>query len=236
MEPSFEQPRGVLPPYVASSVVVGRFGLRAGWSMAIFVVLLFVITAGMSFARHAIMGGTKLVKEHQAQIAAQTQEVTPRWAATGEAVGFTAAALATLSMALLERRRMAVYGIDRPTIYNFLPGAFWGLVSLSLLVFTLRAGHMLVFDRLALSGPAIYLYGGKWMAEPAFPEGMETNGLLGLSSNQQFMGLPVDATAKPDDHAFLRPTQSEAVLQQFGSIAVFSAGRITGRWPALPMA
>lgn len=80
-----------------------------------------------------------------------------------------------------------------------------------------------------------YLYGGKWMAEPAFPEGMKTNGLLGLSSNQQFMGLPADATARPGDYAFLRPTQSEAVLQQFGSIAVFSGGRITDRWPALPM-
>ncbi|MER9305861.1 alanine racemase [Mesorhizobium sp. M0293] len=81
-----------------------------------------------------------------------------------------------------------------------------------------------------------YLYGGKWMAEPVFPEGMRTNGLLGLSSNQQFMGLPADATARPDDYAFLRPTQSEAVLQQFGSIVVFSGGRIIDRWPALPMA
>ncbi|RUV36602.1 DSD1 family PLP-dependent enzyme [Mesorhizobium sp. M7A.F.Ca.MR.148.00.0.0] len=81
-----------------------------------------------------------------------------------------------------------------------------------------------------------YLYGGKWMAEPVFPEGMKANGLLGLSSNQQFMGLPADATAKPGDYAFLRPTQSEAVLQQFGSIAVFSGGRIADRWPALPMA
>ncbi|CAN7613629.1 DSD1 family PLP-dependent enzyme [Mesorhizobium sp. LjRoot246] len=81
-----------------------------------------------------------------------------------------------------------------------------------------------------------YLYGGKWMAEPVFPEGMKTNGLLGLSSNQQFMGLPADATARPGDYAFLRPTQSEAVLQQFGSIAVFSGGRIIDRWPVLPMA
>jgi D-serine deaminase-like pyridoxal phosphate-dependent protein len=81
-----------------------------------------------------------------------------------------------------------------------------------------------------------YLYGGKWMAEPVFPEGMKTNGLLGLSSNQQFMGLPADAVARPGDYAFLRPTQSEAVLQQFGSIAVFSGGRIADRWPALPMA
>ena len=80
-----------------------------------------------------------------------------------------------------------------------------------------------------------YLYGGKWMAEPVFPEGMRKNGLLGLSSNQQFMGLPADAVARPGDYAFLRPTQSEAVLQQFGPIAVLSGGRIVDRWPVLPM-
>ncbi|TPN81894.1 DSD1 family PLP-dependent enzyme [Mesorhizobium sp. CU2] len=80
-----------------------------------------------------------------------------------------------------------------------------------------------------------YLYGGKWMAEPVFPEGMNTNGLMGFSSNQQFMGLPATVDVKPGDYAFLRPTQSEAVLQHFGAIAVFSAGRIAEFWPVLPM-
>ena len=80
-----------------------------------------------------------------------------------------------------------------------------------------------------------YLYGGKWMAEPVFPEGMKPNGLIGLSSNQQFMGLPASADVKPGDHAFLRPTQSEAVLQHFGAIAVFAGGRIVEFWPVLPM-
>ncbi|MEI9427131.1 alanine racemase [Mesorhizobium sp. Cs1299R1N3] len=80
-----------------------------------------------------------------------------------------------------------------------------------------------------------YLYGGKWMAEPVFPEGLTTNGLLGLSSNQQFMGLPAGAVVRPGDYAFLRPTQSEAVMQQLGPIAVLSGGRIVDRWPVLPM-
>lgn len=81
-----------------------------------------------------------------------------------------------------------------------------------------------------------FLYGGKWMAEPVFPAGMEENRLLGLSSNQQFYGLPRDAKVAPGNYAFLRPTQSEAVLQQFGALKVFSAGMIVDEWPALPMA
>lgn len=80
-----------------------------------------------------------------------------------------------------------------------------------------------------------FLYGGKWMAEPVFPEGTAENALFGLSSNQQFMGLPAGTQVRPGDHVFLRPTQSEAILQQFGSIKVFSGGRIVDDWPALPM-
>ena len=38
----------------------------------------------------------------------------------------------------------------------------------------------------------------------------------------------------PDDYAFLRPTQSEFVLQQFGSIQVYSGGKIAAQWAALP--
>ncbi|TXR47563.1 alanine racemase [Phyllobacterium endophyticum] len=81
-----------------------------------------------------------------------------------------------------------------------------------------------------------YLYGGKWMAEPVHPDGMKTDKMFGLSSNQQFMALPAGSTLKPDDFAFLRPTQSESVLQQFGSLVVYSKGTITAEWETLPPA
>ncbi|MCA0342360.1 MAG: DSD1 family PLP-dependent enzyme, partial [Proteobacteria bacterium] len=80
-----------------------------------------------------------------------------------------------------------------------------------------------------------YIYGGKWMAKPVFPSGMKVNGTMGFSTNQQFFELPPDSPAAVDDYAFLRPTQSEFVLQQFGSIRVFSNGRIADDWPALPL-
>ncbi len=80
-----------------------------------------------------------------------------------------------------------------------------------------------------------YIYGGKWMAKPVFPEGAWEEATLGQSSNQQFMALPADATLQPDDFFFLRPTQSEFVLQQFGAIAVFSQGHIIEHWPVLPL-
>ncbi|PLP58607.1 alanine racemase [Mesorhizobium loti] len=80
-----------------------------------------------------------------------------------------------------------------------------------------------------------YIYGGKWMAKPVFPEGSREQAMLGQSSNQQFIALPDNTTLQPDDFLFLRPTQSEFVLQQFGAIAVFSQGHIVEQWPVLPV-
>lgn len=79
-----------------------------------------------------------------------------------------------------------------------------------------------------------FLYGGKWMATAVHPEGMRENALWGHSSNQQFMALPDRSQAREGDFAFLRPSQSEAVLQQFGPIAVYSGGRIVEDWTPLP--
>lgn len=127
---------------------------------------------------------------------------------------------------------------DTPGLDGFQPAAFIATPILKV-VEPMLPGPPAVSRILSALGrfprKGCYLYGGKWMAEPVFPEGMKTNGFLGLSSNQQFMGLPADARVKPGDYAFLRPTQSEAVLQQFGSITVFSGGRIVDRWPSLPM-
>ncbi|MGX5804696.1 alanine racemase [Bradyrhizobium sp. Arg314] len=127
---------------------------------------------------------------------------------------------------------------DTPGLNGFQPAAFIATPILKALHPALP-GPSAVSRTLQALGlfprKGCYLYGGKWMAEPVFPEGMKPNGLIGLSSNQQFMGLPAGAEVTPGDYAFLRPTQSEAVLQHFGSIAAFSDGRIVEFWPVLPM-
>lgn len=78
-----------------------------------------------------------------------------------------------------------------------------------------------------------FLYGGHWMARPVYPRGMQESKLWGHSSNQQFMSLPDTCDLREDDLVFFRPTQSEAVLWQFGEIQLFSKGRIVGHWPPI---
>ena len=80
---------------------------------------------------------------------------------------------------------------------------------------------------------SLFIYGGRWMAVPAWPRGMRESKLYGLSSNQQLMTVPADCEIAVDDWAFLRPTQSEAVMLQFGDLRVFSAGAVVDRWAPL---
>ena len=81
---------------------------------------------------------------------------------------------------------------------------------------------------------AVFIYGGHWLAQPVSPPGLAPSGLIRPSSNQQILLGSGLQGLHSDDFVFLRPTQSEAVLQQFGDIAVYSNGRITDWWPAFP--
>jgi len=149
MQPSSEQPPAAEGPLrsAMATTIFGRFGLRAGWSMAI-AVLLFLILDPWTLSRFTAIAPT---------------EIMAGPAMLGEVLALGAACLATLVMALIEHRRMAVYGLSRARLRDLFAGAFWGLIAISLLVSALHSFHVLVFDKLALSGAATYLSGAKWL-------------------------------------------------------------------------
>jgi D-serine deaminase-like pyridoxal phosphate-dependent protein len=83
-----------------------------------------------------------------------------------------------------------------------------------------------------------FIYGGKWMANFVSPAGMADNTLYGSSSNQAIVNASTSVHLTVDDQVFLRPTQSEAVLLQFGDLlAVRGDGNgrfaFAGHWPVL---
>ena len=81
---------------------------------------------------------------------------------------------------------------------------------------------------------AYFIYGGNWLAEPVSPSGLASSGLYGTSSNQQVLVGSGLQNLAVDGWVFFRPRQSEAVLQQFGDIAVLEHGKISTFWQ--PMA
>lgn len=82
----------------------------------------------------------------------------------------------------------------------------------------------------------IAIYGGYWKAKPVWPAGYNCSGVFGHSSNQEMWAGPVLVSSPVDDFALLRPTQSEAVLPEFGEVVVHSKGQIIQRWATLPVA
>ncbi|QBY04050.1 alanine racemase [Thalassotalea sp. HSM 43] len=79
----------------------------------------------------------------------------------------------------------------------------------------------------------LFLYGGRWLAKAVYPNLMR-NYLYGLSSNQQFMMVDSKQPIDVDDFVFFRPSQSEAVLLQFGDILLLRRKneqvRLQHRW------
>lgn len=80
---------------------------------------------------------------------------------------------------------------------------------------------------------AFYLYGGYWLADPVSPPGLQRNAIWGHSTNQDLLNGSTDVRLDAGDFVFFRPHQSEFVFLQFGDLAVYEGGRITGTWPAL---
>jgi D-serine deaminase-like pyridoxal phosphate-dependent protein len=76
-----------------------------------------------------------------------------------------------------------------------------------------------------------FLYGGYWMAHPVAPAGLHNNGLFGRSSNQEMLNGSARVELGVDDYVFLRPTQSEAVMLQFGDLVIMRGGKIIDHWP-----
>lgn len=79
-----------------------------------------------------------------------------------------------------------------------------------------------------------FIYGGLWQAHYESPPGLEDNSLYGKSSNQAIVNGSERVPLTVDDQIFLRPTQSERVLLEFGDIAVVKGGRLSDWWPVLP--
>lgn len=74
-----------------------------------------------------------------------------------------------------------------------------------------------------------YIYGGYWKAKMASPA--ETGEPRYRSTNQSPITTSRDVDLAVDDYMFLRPTQSEFVLLQFGDILAVNDGEIIDRWP-----
>jgi D-serine deaminase-like pyridoxal phosphate-dependent protein len=78
-----------------------------------------------------------------------------------------------------------------------------------------------------------FIYGGSWMAEYESPKGLQFNATYGHSTNQEIVNGSPEVGLEVDDQVFLRPTQSEFVLLQFGDLVAVRDGRVVDYWAPL---
>lgn len=74
-----------------------------------------------------------------------------------------------------------------------------------------------------------YIYGGYWKAKMVSPP--EIGEPIYQSTNQSPITTSHEVDLAVDDYMFLRPTQSEFVMLQFGDLLPVAGGEIIGRWP-----
>jgi membrane protease YdiL (CAAX protease family) len=148
------QPLPLAPPSTLRKIFVGEDGLRAGWSLLIFISMI----AALAFCANRI--GHKL----HAPEPKPGAEMSPLFGIIVEAVPFVLVVFVTWVMSRIERRPVSVYGLgDRRMLSHFFGGMAWGIICLSLLILTLWKAGLLVFDSRLLFGTDILRYGAMWL-------------------------------------------------------------------------
>lgn len=119
---------------------------------------------------------------------------------------------------------------DHASTQAFQPAAFIATPILK----TMPANALPGLDFLPRNKTDIAVFGGHFLAEPVFPDDFGYSRVFGRSSNQEVWTGPVMAAVAAGDIALLRPTQSEAVMNQFGTLLAVRGEKVAQEWDCLP--
>ena len=140
-------------------ILFGPNGLRAGWSVLVFVVVTVGLLYLFGFELRWFARDT-----HQSLPGRGGGKFYPAIAMVAEAATLLAVVLATALMAWFEHRRVVFYGlVGRHRLRQFFLGFIAGFAFLSLLVGILIATHHLVITRAALPSGTLARYALAWV-------------------------------------------------------------------------
>jgi uncharacterized protein len=134
------------------SSFIGPQGIRSGWSMLIFIVILLVEVLATRVPVNHVLHSMK----HNPSLEAWSPVV---------AAGILAllVLVATAIMAKIEERPVLSYGfMDKRRLSRFVLGIAGGVAALSALVLALKMSGWLIFDGRALHGKSAWSYGLQW--------------------------------------------------------------------------
>ncbi|MGO9647353.1 MAG: lysostaphin resistance A-like protein [Terriglobales bacterium] len=151
------EPIAPAPPSTLRKIFIGQDGLRAGWSLLIFIAMF----AALAFCANRIGHRLHAPDLNNAKPGA---ELSPLFGIIVEAVPLVIVLFLTWIMAKIERRPVSVYGLgDERKLSHFFAGLAWGVICLSVLILTLLKGGLLIIDRRILFGSDVLRYGAMWL-------------------------------------------------------------------------
>ena len=141
------QPTSGLKP-----IFVGPEGLRVGWRLLIFAVLVVVLLGSFVVFRH---GGPQGFREAQERL--KHVPPTPFLVGESEGIAFVLLCVATLTMGRIEHRKFSEYGLPLGQALgkNLWLGWIWGFLAISGTLLTIFLLHGFRITGLALHGTAI---------------------------------------------------------------------------------
>jgi membrane protease YdiL (CAAX protease family) len=140
---------------VVTEIFLGPNGIRAGWRLLIFLIIVACLEVLLSVVVMAVT--------HR-RVTPPEGELTPQMELFGEGILFLSVLLAAWIMSKMERRRIADYGLP---IRQAFRGQFWqgvaiGFASITALLCAMRLAGVFHFGSLALQGAAIWKYAAAW--------------------------------------------------------------------------
>jgi membrane protease YdiL (CAAX protease family) len=147
------------PPSALRQTFIGNDGLRAGWSLLIFLAILAALGFCVNIIAHRLFPAAASSGKAAAELMGR-----PAFLLANESLQFLLVLLVTWIMSKIERRPNSTYGLGGSRkLAHFLAGLAWGVTCLSLLVLTLWKTGLLVIDSRLLFGGNILRYGAIWL-------------------------------------------------------------------------
>lgn len=150
-QPPWEPPA---PKHGIKWVFVGKNGIRAGWGILLFIIVLVLVGLGIIALLHQF--APNLMKNSGA-------EMTPTMGVITEGIQFFMVLIATWVMAVIEQKSVFAYGYQgKARATRFVAGLFWGFIAISGLVLWLWSSGLLVFEGRSLFGELIWKNAAEW--------------------------------------------------------------------------
>ena len=151
--PSFTPPPP--QPTLLKKVFLGRGGMRAGWRLLLFFVILFALGAVVRLVSRLVSRGAPPAGN----------AFDPVLLMVGEGIAFAVLLVASFLMSRIEKRRLGEYGLalGRGFRLTFWEGAFYGFGGITLVLLVLRLTGHFYFGPVALQGGAILRFGGLYL-------------------------------------------------------------------------